>query len=529
MPGHLQKINLKEKEDNIVLNLKYLIFLLIIFSIFIYSYSREFTEPDELKYVEISREMLEAKNFLYPIYNYELYLDKGPLYFYILIFSQKIFGENKFSYIFPSQFFSVLTLIIFFKILKLFEIKKNEIFLSILVLFSSIQFHFLSKAVRMDIVLTFFVIFSYYLLFLKILKDKKNLELLYGLSFAFALLTKGPVSFIWFWAVPLFYGIIEKEKKVFKFLFHPLNLFFSFLPVLFWLFLLYNKLGLEPFKEIFQRQTLGRMHSSFAHKRPIYYYIYMLPLSFFPYTFFLPFPLFKKEKFKGESFFFLWFLIPFIIFSLISGKISIYLLPLSFPLSLYISKFLLSKKIKIKVTISTISILFIVFGFFIYKNSVKYTEIFPYIKNIEFLFLWISLTFLLFFFKNNYFPYLFSIFSLIFCIFLSVIFYPLTYNISLKETSLKYKCLSKNDKFGYSFWDIKPSFLYYSKKKFIELHKNEELEEKLKEGKFILIKGKNFDKLPKELKKLCEINFKQERLGEDFLIISIPSQRQNEH
>lgn len=473
--------------------------------------------------------MLEAKNFLYPIYNYELYLDKGPLYFYLLIFSQKIFGENKFSYIFPSQFFSILILIIFYKILKLFEVKENEIFLSILVLFSSIQFHFLSKAVRMDIILTFFVIFSYYLLFLKIFKDKKNLEFLYGLSFAFALLTKGPVSFVWFWAVPLSYGIIEKEKKVFIFLFHPLNLFFSFIPVLLWLNLLYNKLGLEPFKEIFQKQTLGRIHSSFAHKRPIYYYIYILPLIFFPYTFFLPFSFYKKEKFKGESFFFLWFLAPFIIFSLISGKISIYLLPLSFPLSLYISKFLLSEKIKIKLILSIISILFIIFGFFIYKNNLRFAEISTYINKIEFLFLWISLTFLLIFFKNKNFIFLFSIFSLIFCLLLTIILYPLTYNISLKEISLKYKCLSKNDKFGYSFWDVKPSFLYYSKKKLIELHKNEEVEEKLKEGKFIIIKGKNFDKLSKNLKKICKINYKQKRLGEDFLIISIPNQKQDGH
>jgi 4-amino-4-deoxy-L-arabinose transferase-like glycosyltransferase len=381
----------------------------------------------------------------------------------------------------------------------------------------------------MDIILAFFVIFSYYLLFLKIFKDKKNLEILYGLSFAFALLTKGPVSFIWFWAVPLFYGIFEKEKRVFKFLFNPLNLIFSFLPVLLWLYILYSKLGLEPFHEIFQRQTLGRIKSSFAHKRPVYYYLYILPLSFFPYTFFLPFSILRQEKFKGKSFFFLWFLVPFIIFSLISGKLSIYLLPLSFPLSFYISKFLLSEKFKLKIILSIISILFIIIGFFIYKNILQYTEISLCINSIEVLFLWISLTFLLFFFKNKNLHYFFSIFSLIFCLLLSLIFYPLTYNISFKEISLKYKYFSKNDKTGYSFWDVKPSFLYYSKKKFIELHKNEEVEEKLKEGKFIIIREKNFNKLPKELKEICKINFKQERLGEDFLIISIPSQKQKGH
>ncbi|MEJ5166167.1 MAG: glycosyltransferase family 39 protein [Thermoanaerobaculia bacterium] len=128
-----------EKEDSLkifysnfsLIKFKYIIFGFILFSIFFYSYSREFTEPDELKYVEISREMLETGNFLYPLYNYDLYLHKGPLYFYILIIFQKIFGENKFSFIFPSQIFSILILIIFYKFLKLFKVEEEEILLSV--------------------------------------------------------------------------------------------------------------------------------------------------------------------------------------------------------------------------------------------------------------------------------------------------------------------------------------------------------------------------------------------------------------
>lgn len=500
------------------MKIKYPIFLFIAFSIFFLSYSRVFTEPDELKYVEISREMLEIKNFLYPLYNYELYLDKGPIYFYILIFSQKIFGENKFSFIFPSQVFSLLILIIFYKLLKLLEIKEEEALLSILVLFSSIQYHFLSKAVRMDIVLSFFVIFSYYLLFLKLFKEKKGLEIFYGLLLSLALLTKGPVGLIWFWAVPIIYGLFEKEKKVFKFIFHPLTIFFSFLPVLIWLFFLYNELGYEPFKEIFLKQTAGRILSSFAHKRPIYYYFYSLPIVFFPFTFFLPFSFFRKNIYRENKFLFLWFLVPFIIFSLISGKLTIYLLPLSPAISFFISKFLLSEKYKTKIILSMLTIIFIIFGILLADFS-NY-EIF---KNIKILFLWFSITFFLLFFKNKYLPAIFCIFSLIFNILLSILFYPLIYSNSLKNLSLKYKILSKKQEYGYAFWDIKPSFLYYSHKKFIELHKNEEVERILKEGKYIIIKEKNYDFLPVEVRKNIKINYKKERLGEDFYIISIPN------
>lgn len=506
------------------MKITYLIFLFIAFSIFFFSYSRDFTEPDELKYVEISREMLERANFLYPIYNYELYLDKGPIYFYILILSQKIFGENKFSFIFPSQIFSLLILIIFYKLLKLFEIKENEVLLSILVLFSSIQYHFLSKAVRMDIVLSFFVIFSYYLLFLKLFKEKKGLGIFFGLSLSLALLTKGPVALIWCWVVPIIYGLFEKEKKVFKFIFHPLTLLFSILPVLVWFFLLYNELGNEPFKEIFLKQTAGRISSSFAHQRPIYYYFYAFPLVFFPFTFYLPFSLIRKNILRENKFLFLWFLIPFIIFSLISGKITIYLLPLSPAISFFISKFLLSEKYKLKIILSLLTIIFIISGILL-----AYFLNYEISKNIKILFLWFAFTFFLFFFKNKYFSTIFCIFSLIFNIFLSIMSYHLIRLNSLKNLSLKYKILSLKQEYGYAFWDIKPSFLYYSHKKFIELHKNEEVERYLKEGKYIIIKEKNYNFLPVEVKKYIKINYKQERLGEDFFIISIANQKKSEH
>lgn len=510
------------------MKIKYFLFLFVVFSIFFFSYSRDFTEPDELKYVEISREMFEKANFLYPIYNYELYLDKGPFYFYILIFSQKVFGENKFSFIFAAQIFSLLIMIIFYKLLKLFKINEDEIILSILILISSIQYYFLSKAVRMDIVLSFFVIFSYYLLFLKLFKEKKGLEIFYGLSLTLALLTKGPVALIWFWAVPIIYGLFEKEKKVFKFIFHPITILLSLLPIFIWLFLLYNQLGIEPLKEIFLKQTTGRISSSFAHQRPIYYYFYSLPLLFFPFSFFLPFSLIRKDIYRESRFLFLWFLVPFIIFSLISGKLIIYLLPLYPAISYFISKFLLSEKYKLKIILSLLSIIFIIFGILLANFSSYQYEISKVFKSIKFLFLWFSLTFFLLFFKNKYFPKIFCIFSLIFNIFLSIISYPSTYSISLKNLSLKYSFLSKNQEFGYAFCDIKPSFLYYSHKKFVKLHKNEEVEKYLKEGKYIIIKEKNYNFLPVEARKNIKINYKKERLGEDFYIISIPNQKKSE-
>ncbi|MEJ5166486.1 MAG: hypothetical protein WHV67_05610, partial [Thermoanaerobaculia bacterium] len=166
-------------------------------------------------------------------------------------------------------------------------------------------------------------------------------------------------------------------------------------------------------------------------------------------------------------------------------------------------------------------------GIFIFIFMKINYEFFGNFKSLKLLFLWFSITFVLFLFKNKYLPFIFCFFSLIFNILLSVFMYPFTYSISLKELSLKYKEISKKQDVGYAFWDIKPSFLYYSKKKFKELHKNEEVEEELKKGNSIIIKEKNFNCLPRELKKKIRIQYKEVRPGEDFYIISIPGQKRN--
>lgn len=489
--------------------MKNLIFLIPVLSIFLFSFSREITEPDELKYVEISREMVEKKSFIVPLFNYDFYLDKGPIYFYILIFSKKIFGENIFSYIFPSQLFSILSLIFFYKILKLIETKEEEIYLSIFILFSSIQFNIMSKAIRMDIFLSFLILFGYYI-FLNYLKEKKEvLKIIYGFIFSIALLTKGPVAFIWFWIVPLVYGFFEKNKKVFKFIFSATSLFFTFFVPILWLFLAYKEIGSQIFYEIFEKQTLGRISDSFAHKEPIYFYIYAIPITFFPYTFFLPFSIFSLKK---NKFFFLWFITSFFSFSLISGKISIYLLPAFFPLSYFLSKFFLTAKEKIIYVLNLISITVIFLVPFIFKN-------FEYLSYLKKPLILITFSFFILFLKDKKKFFIFSMLSLIFMVILTANIYPFTYAISLKDLSLKYKNLVKEEKYGYSFWDVKPSFIYYSRKKFIELHYIEEVKNLLEERKYLIIRKKHYEKIKEKIGVKSKIIYEKKDRKDSFLII----------
>lgn len=59
--------------------------------------SRSLNEPDEGRYAEIAREMLETGNWLVPQFWYEPHLDKPPLTYWVEALSMKLFGLNEWA------------------------------------------------------------------------------------------------------------------------------------------------------------------------------------------------------------------------------------------------------------------------------------------------------------------------------------------------------------------------------------------------------------------------------------------------
>ncbi len=62
-------------------------------------------DPDESRYAEIPREMLELGDFVTPHLNYVMYIEKPPLYYWLTAASLKLFGETEFA----ARFFSALS------------------------------------------------------------------------------------------------------------------------------------------------------------------------------------------------------------------------------------------------------------------------------------------------------------------------------------------------------------------------------------------------------------------------------------
>ncbi|WP_018248594.1 ArnT family glycosyltransferase [Orenia marismortui] len=373
------KININK--EKIILSL----LVIIMFCGFMYIPSavyRDLHYRDELRYVEVAREMLANQQWLVPQLGGKFYSDKPPAYFWVLNLFKMIFGTySTLAMVLPSIISSIIVVILTFLTAKLF-MKFKYALLTSLVLASSFLFFGMSIFVRMDMMMNLFITASLLIFFAGYCSNKESKSKYYNLMFllmGIATVIKGPAGFLDPLVVVFVFLLLEKNLAELK----RMNLAKGFLifatVVLLWIIPAILSGGKDYAYELLVVQTFGRSLKSFAHQRPFYYYFTTFPLTFLPWSLFLISSFvygFKNRKTLGSEFkfFFAWFWAPFLLFSMISGKLDIYLLPIYPAASLLVvmlfKEVLEEKQNKKYFTIPTVmtAILFIIIVFLIPKN-----------------------------------------------------------------------------------------------------------------------------------------------------------------
>ena len=335
------------------------IILLVGFCFFLYFLNLgrwDLWNPDEPRYAQVAREMVNGGDWILMHCNGKMYADKPPLFFWLIAFSSFVWqGFSSFSVRFPAALFGTLTVLLtFFLGRSLYSSRTG--FLSGLILATSFEFSYLSTRANIDTTLTFFTTASLLCFFewyrrgqdeaknvrkaeveVKVEEKAKMRNLLiYGfyIGMALATLAKGPVGFILPLSVSLIYLVVQKDWGGIRRMRLLSGMVLFAVLVLLWYLPAVVKGGENYLHATLFMHTIDRYSKGLIHPRPIYYYFYIFPGQFLPWIFFLPAAIrygFSKEFIKERrKFFFLlvWFVVVFLFFSLSKGKRPLYLLPL---------------------------------------------------------------------------------------------------------------------------------------------------------------------------------------------------------
>lgn len=340
-----------------VFSYRYLIYIALLFPVFLF---RDFTPANELKYMSIIEEALN-NNTWFTFYNHgEVYADKPPLFFWFAMLSRIITGGYYIELVGLLSLLPMLgTLAVMSKWMKEFNVSFNPL-VSELLLLTTAMFMGASLIIRMDMLMTFFIVLSLYTFF-KIYANKGTRfdAMLLPVCIFLAVFSKGPMGLL----VPLvsiiaFLLIKGKLSTFSRYLgWKQWGIIFALFAL--WFMAVYIEGGNVYLNDLVFKQTVGRGVNSYKHKESFWYYFPRMLVTFAPWALLyivLIWQGVRKKVIKGNVRVFLITVIcsNVLLLSLISSKIEIYMLPI-YPFVVYLASSLFSKFAKtaaIKVAIA---------------------------------------------------------------------------------------------------------------------------------------------------------------------------------
>ena len=307
--------------------------ILIIFSFFyiLFLGALPFKEPDESRYAEIPREMLESGDFITPRLNYVKYFEKPPLHYWVNAISLSAFGNKEAAARFPSALFGLCGVLLVYHIGRTLFGRRAGLY-SALVLGSSVGFLFQSRMNIIDTTLTICLAAALGFFLLASRREETNKGRYYYLFYLFcalSVLAKGLIGIVLPGGVIFFYLLFAKRWNLLREmrLFSGIALFLAVCAPWFVLVSLRNPEFFQFFfiHEHFER-FLTKVHGRYE---PPWYFIPVLLGGMMPWSFFLPGAVKSgwEKRDCHRLFLSLWFGVIFVFFSLSSSKLIPYILP----------------------------------------------------------------------------------------------------------------------------------------------------------------------------------------------------------
>ncbi|MBI5374344.1 MAG: glycosyltransferase family 39 protein [Candidatus Schekmanbacteria bacterium] len=320
----------------------------ILFAIFLLFFglsSRDLWDPDEARYAEIAREMIESGDYISPHLNYEAYNKKPPLYFWLSAIAFNLTGMADYAPRYVTTLFGAGLLYLVFALGKNFFCFETGL-LSLIILLTSIEFIALSHSIVTDMTLAFFItlsVFSFINTTGKYSPYSKIHRVILFISLGLGFMSKGPLGIIVPGIIIFFYILIFKEFESIKVFFKPTGILITLLVILPWYVASSIKTPGFLYENIVYENIMRYFTDVHERSGSIVYYIPVIIGGFFPWIFFLPFQATKSisnqtEDSRQLKFLIAWACAIFVFYSLSKSKLPNYILPIYPPLAMIAGK-----------------------------------------------------------------------------------------------------------------------------------------------------------------------------------------------
>ncbi len=277
------------------------------------------------------QEMIRHGNWLIPTMNGQIYINKPPLFYWLMLFTTKIFHSTaEWVLRLPSALAALTTCGLLFRSVKKY-INRDTAILAILILATSLTFTRRAHWAEIEMLLTFFCVASNLFFYDYYLSGKTLFLWVSYLCMGLAILTKGPVALVFYLPPLMAFGLLKRSVKIrHGLLFWPGWIVMLIVGGTWYVVIWFSKAG-PLLRQVINVDLVGKTMGGLSGRKPFYTYILNLLGIFAPWTLL---PILRAKKIKAlftspaTIYFTLQAIIPLAIMSLIASKHNKYILPL---------------------------------------------------------------------------------------------------------------------------------------------------------------------------------------------------------
>ncbi|MGI6232363.1 MAG: ArnT family glycosyltransferase [Prevotella sp.] len=293
---------------------------------------RDYTPANELRYLSISDEALREGHLLAFTLHGNPYPDKPPLYFWILMLIHRLTGAYPMWLVSMASWLpAVLTVEV---LAEQFRLPRRDQLTFRLLTFTTGLFVATAAVARMDMLMTLFITLSLLSFYHAYESDKPYQSWTLPLFLFLGVFSKGALGLVLPLSVIIAFLCVKGQLSLFPKFFGRRS--WAILIALFglWFCGVYIEGGGAYLYDLVFHQTIGRTFHSFHHAQPVTYYLWLFWIVMLPWSFLMGAALWKglrSYRFhdNGERFLVVATVSIFVVLSLVSAKLSVYLLPLT--------------------------------------------------------------------------------------------------------------------------------------------------------------------------------------------------------